>query len=68
MIKECKKHKMKPRYDETYSTVIIDLMGITAKNGGRISSESMPWQQTPYLKEKKYVHDVCVKCGFTVKR
>ncbi len=62
------KHKFKPRYTETYSSLIEEKLKIVAKTGGRIQCGSMPWQAGERtLKEKRYIHDVCVKCGMIVK-
>lgn len=62
------KHKFKPRYTEIYSSLIEEKLKIVADKGGRIKCGSMPWQAGQReLKEKRYIHDICVKCGMTVK-
>ncbi len=56
------KHKFKPRYTEIFSSVIEEM----AKTGS--VRASFPWQAGERkLKERRYIHDVCVKCGMTVK-
>lgn len=63
------KHKFKPRYDLIYSSLVEEKLAILAKHGGNISVGSMPWQAGERtLKKKIYIHDVCVKCGKTIKR
>jgi hypothetical protein len=62
------KHKFKPRYDLVYSSLIEEMIA-EAKTGGKVSFSEMPAQAGERsLKEKRYIHDVCVKCGETVKR
>jgi len=61
MAKECK-HKFKPRYTEIYSSVIEEL----SKTGS--VRTSYPWQAGQRsLKEKRYIYDICIKCGKTIK-
>jgi len=50
------KHKFQPRYSEKWTTAVEEVIrsGVTNIESGNA---------TPYLKEKTYVHDVCVKCG-----
>ena len=57
------KHKFKPRYDEIYSTPLVD-MGDSISSGASIPC----WMAESYLLKKIYVHDVCVKCGTVAKR
>ena len=63
MTKPCK-HKFRPRYDEVWTTVIGEMQNSMYEGktkGGSLLAE-------PYLKEKTYIHDICVKCGQIVKR
>ena len=63
------KHKFLPRYEFIYSTTILDLATLCAKQGVVFDSSGLPWQAgNSYLKEKRYIHDVCVKCGEVIKR
>lgn len=57
------KHKFKPRYDEIYSTPLKD--GVLS---GATNVSCPAWMSVSYLKEKRYVHDVCVKCGKVIKK
>ncbi len=56
-MKTCK-HKFQPRYDETYTTTIAEVVPHLT---GKISCDREHGK--PYLKTKTYVHDICVKCG-----
>lgn len=56
------KHKFQPRYDERYTTAIEEL----SKAKGIDEAEGHITK--PYLKEKIYIHDICVKCGTLVCR
>lgn len=63
MAKPCK-HKFQPRYDCKWTTVMEELQNSKAageiRGGYRIAE--------PYMKEKTYIYDICVKCGQTIKR
>jgi hypothetical protein len=55
------KHKFRPRFTEIYTTVITELGKF-----GNLSGK-MPHQSGgSFLKEKRYIHDICVKCGTIV--
>ncbi len=57
---KCKrKHKYKPRYNERYTTVIEEM----SKQGSGCKIQDANTVVKPYLKEKAYVYDICVKCG-----
>ncbi len=56
------KHKFQPRYSKEWSTILTDMCGHKVK-ANRIADEAL----TPYLKKETYIHDICVKCGTTVK-
>lgn len=56
-MKKCK-HKFQPRYNEVYTTIAEEfakLPGPIELSGGSSA--------IPYLKEKTYVYDICIKCG-----
>ena len=57
------KHKFKARYDEKYSTVAERLL----KHGTRLKGNGCDLTE-PYMTERTYVHDICVKCGEVRKR
>ena len=56
-MKECR-HKFKPRYNKTWSTV---LEGLAEVSGVKVKSAFKGFD--PYLKSEAYIHDICVKCG-----
>ncbi len=58
-MKQCK-HKFTPRYNEIYSTPLLDLKKLlSAHSCDKVKTE----HNQPYLREKTYICDVCVKCG-----
>jgi len=58
IMKSCK-HKFKPRYSEKYTTIVEELN----KPESRVTEIKGGVSDEPYLKEKIYIHDICVKCG-----
>ena len=62
-MKTCK-HKFLPRYDEHRTTIIEET--IKGKSLETIKCSSIMCR--PYLKNKIYVHDICIKCGMIIKR
>ena len=54
-----KKHKYKPRYNEIYTTTIEEI----SKQGQGCKIHEADSVTRPYLKERIYIYDICVKCG-----
>ena len=52
------KHKFRPRYNENWTTSLEEINLSSLKE-----IENGNGMLRPYLKEKTYVHDVCIKCG-----
>ena len=61
IMKICK-HKFKPRYNEKWSNPLKDML--CSPNLSKIRGSA---DTEPYLQEKIYVCDVCIKCGMIVK-
>jgi hypothetical protein len=57
MAKDCR-HKYQPRYDEQYTTTVLEIV-----KASKYRIESAKNGQEPYLKSKTYVRDICIKCG-----
>lgn len=63
-MKQCH-HSFKPRYDLIYSTPFLDMEKFLLS--GKVT-KAKSGSNEPYLKEKRYVCDVCRKCGQQVNR
>jgi hypothetical protein len=62
-------HKFKARYDIINSSLVEELASLAAKQGEVFNPYGLPWQSGERsLKEKRYIHDVCGKCGKVIKR
>ncbi len=57
-VKQCK-HKYEPRYNEKHTTTLKEL----GKIGSGCKIYGSEKVARPYLEEKTYVHDICVRCG-----
>lgn len=58
-------HKFQPRYTEIYSSVIEEGMALLSRQGVSAAKLGpMPDKAAERgLKEKRYIHDICVNCG-----
>ena len=61
-MKPCK-HKFQARYDEKWTTLIEELV-TKGQSFNQVGSDVTK----PYLKEKNYIYDICIRCGKIVKR
>lgn len=56
------KHEFQPRYDEKWTTAFKEVIksnsgiGVKYEGNGKGITE-------PYLNERTYIYDICVKCG-----
>ena len=56
-------HKFQPRYDEKWTTVIEELA-----DKHHTMTQGHASAMVPYVKERIYIYDICIKCGQIVKR
>ena len=58
-------HNFEPRYDESIPIIFSETLRLLTKMCG----ETSDWyEKINKLRERRYIHDVCTKCGAVVKR